>query len=93
MLTYFLQVSLCWLVFYGLYYSLLSRETFFSLNRIYLIISLLCGLIAPFGKVFIEVQTTSPTVVMLEPFVVTAKAFQHKLAANTEGVMTLTPNQ
>ena len=89
MLTYFLQVSLCWLVFYGLYYSLLSRETFFRLNRIYLIISLLCGLIAPFGQVFIEVQTTSPTVVMLEPFVVTAKAFQHKLADNTEGVMSL----
>ena len=89
MLTYFLQVSLCWLVFYGLYYCLLSRETFFRLNRIYLIISLLCGLIAPFGQVFIEVQTTSPTVVMLEPFVVTAKAFQHKLAANTEGVMSL----
>ncbi len=89
MLTYFLQVSLCWLVFYGLYYSLLSRETFFRLNRIYLIISLLCGLMAPFGQVFIEVKTTSPTVVMLEPFVVTAKAFQHKLTANTEGVMSL----
>ena len=89
MLTYFLQVSLCWLVFYGLYYCLLSRETFFRLNRIYLIISLLSGLIAPFGQVFIEVQTTSPTVVILEPFVVTAKAFQHKLAANTEGVMSL----
>ena len=89
MLTYFLQVSLCWLVFYGLYYSLLSRETFFRLNRIYLIFSLLCGLIAPFGQVFIEVQTTSPTVVMLEPFVVTAKTFQHKLTTNTEGVMSL----
>ncbi len=48
MLTYFLQVSLCWLIFYGLYYSLLSRETFFRLNRIYLIISLLCGLAIPF---------------------------------------------
>ncbi len=89
MLTYFLQVSLCWLVFYGLYYSLLSRETFFRLNRIYLIISLLCGLVAPFGQVFIEVKTTSPTVIMLEPFVVTAKAFQHKLTDNTEGVMSL----
>ena len=89
MLTYFLQVSLCWLVFYGLYYSLLSRETFFRLNRIYLIISLLCGLVAPFGQVFIEVQTTSSTVVMLEPFVVTAKAFQHKLTSNTEVMFTL----
>ncbi len=89
MLTYFLQVSLCWLVFYGLYYSLLSRETFFRLNRIYLIISLLCGLFAPFGQFFIEVETSSSTVIMLETFVVTANAFQKNLNADTEGVLSL----
>ena len=89
MLTYFLQVSLCWLVFYGLYYSLLSRETFFRLNRIYLIISLLCGLMAPFGQVFIEVENASPTVIMLETFVVTAKSLQTKLSSDTEGVLSL----
>jgi BlaR1 peptidase M56/Gram-negative bacterial TonB protein C-terminal len=89
MLTYSLQVSLCWLVFYGLYYSLLSRETFFRLNRIYLIISLLCGLIAPFGQFFIEVKTNSQTVIMLETFVVTASAFQKNLASNTEGWLSL----
>jgi BlaR1 peptidase M56/Gram-negative bacterial TonB protein C-terminal len=89
MLTYFLQVSLCWLVFYGLYYSLLSRETFFRLNRIYLIISLLCGLIAPFGQLFIEVETSNSTVMMLETFVVTASAFQRNLKADTEGWLSL----
>ncbi len=89
MLTYSLQVSLCWLVFYGLYYSLLSRETFFRLNRIYLIISLLCGLIAPFGQLFIEVETSSSTVMMLETFVVTASAFQRNLKADTEGWLSL----
>lgn len=89
MLTYFLQVNLCWLMFYGLYYALLSRETFFILNRIYLIISLLCGLIAPFGQLFIAVETTSTTAIMLEPFVVTARSFQQNLATRTEGVWSL----
>jgi BlaR1 peptidase M56/Gram-negative bacterial TonB protein C-terminal len=89
MLTYSLQVSLCWLVFYSLYYSLLSRETFFRLNRIYLIISLLCGLIAPFGQIFIEVEASSSTVMMLETFVVTASAFQRNLKADTEGWLSL----
>lgn len=90
MLTYFLQVSLCWLVFYGLYYSLLSRETFFRLNRIYLIVSLLAGLLVPLGQYFIQVETRSQAAVMLEPFVVTAKGFQQSWEADTtEGGVSL----
>ncbi len=83
MLTYFLQVSLCWLVFYGLYYSLLSRETFFRLNRMYLMVSLLAGLIVPLGQYFIQVETHSQAAVMLEPFVVTAKGLQESWEAGT----------
>lgn len=37
MLTYILQVSLCWAVFYLLYWLLLSKETFFHFNRWYLL--------------------------------------------------------
>jgi hypothetical protein len=57
MLTYFLQVNLCWLLFYGLFYVLLSRETFFTLNRIYLIISLLAGLILPCAADWLRTET------------------------------------
>jgi BlaR1 peptidase M56/Gram-negative bacterial TonB protein C-terminal len=57
MFTYFLQVNLCWLLFYGLYYALLSRETFFTLNRTYLIISLLTGLILPLTADWLRTET------------------------------------
>jgi BlaR1 peptidase M56/Gram-negative bacterial TonB protein C-terminal len=74
MLTYFLQVNLCWLLFYGLYYVLLSRETFFTLNRIYLIISLLAGLVLPFTADWLRAKTplVMPFVdsIMLPTFVV-----------------------
>ncbi|MEO1629017.1 MAG: M56 family metallopeptidase, partial [Bacteroidota bacterium] len=47
MTFYLLQVSVCWLVFYGLYWLILSRETFFRLNRWYLLGTLISGLLIP----------------------------------------------
>lgn len=47
MLSYFLDVSVCWAFFWLLYGLLLSRETFFGLNRIYLILAGLTGLALP----------------------------------------------
>lgn len=47
MIAYLLDVSLCWLIFYLLYYFWLSKETFFHLNRWYLLGTLLLGLIIP----------------------------------------------
>ena len=63
MLTYFLQVNVCWLLFYGAYYALLSRETFFKLNRMWLIASLLAGLALPYIAPMLEVEPTSPRVI------------------------------
>ena len=91
MLTYFLQVNVCWLLFYGAYYALLSKETFFMLNRIYLIASLLCGLALPFVADYfaIKVEPVNLVALTLEPFVVTAKSLQSVIAQNkaTEGVV------
>ncbi|MEQ8705571.1 MAG: TonB family protein [Phaeodactylibacter sp.] len=47
MLTYILQVSACWGVFYLLYALVLSRTTFFSYNRAYLMLTLLISLLLP----------------------------------------------
>jgi hypothetical protein len=82
MLTYFLQVNLCWLMFYGLYYTLLSRETFFKLNRIYLIISLLCGLVIPFSIPTMEVTTTSPMVEIVQPIVISMVEIRDNIETN-----------
>jgi beta-lactamase regulating signal transducer with metallopeptidase domain len=89
MVAYFLQVNVCWLLFYGAYYALLSKETFFWLNRIWLVVSLLCGLALPFVADYfaVKVVPTNLFVMTLEPFVVSATALQRNLAADTEGVV------
>jgi hypothetical protein len=85
MITYFVQVNVCWLLFYGAYFALLSRETFFRLNRYWLIISLLGGLLLPWIAPTLEVvEPTNVAAVMLQPFVVTAEDLSQNLQ-NTEG--------
>ncbi len=86
MLTYFVQVNVCWLLFYGAYFALLSRETFFRLNRIWLIISLLAGLILPLvAPTFTVVEPTHVAAIMLEPIVISASDLGQNLK-NREGV-------
>jgi len=46
-ITYLLQVSGCITLFYAFYYACLSRLTFFSINRYYLVSSLLLSFIIP----------------------------------------------
>jgi hypothetical protein len=70
MFAYFLQVQLCWSIFYGIYFLLLSKETFFQVNRIYLILSLLLGLIIPLNILGIQSDVTFS--VWLDPIVVNA---------------------
>ena len=86
MLTYFVQVNVCWLLFYGAYFALLSRETFFRLNRMWLIISLLAGLILPLvAPTLTVVEPTNVAAIMLEPIVISASDLGQNLQ-NTEGV-------
>jgi len=47
MINYLLEATICWLLFYGVYISFLKKETFFHLNRYYLLGTLLGGLIIP----------------------------------------------
>ena len=47
MLTYILEVSCCWLLFYSIYRLWLRNETFFQLNRSYLLFTILLGLLVP----------------------------------------------
>ncbi len=47
MLSYILQVSVCWGIFFLLYALVLSRTTFFSWNRAYLMLTLVISLALP----------------------------------------------
>ena len=50
MIHYLLQVTCCWTVFYLLFHFLLKKETFFNINRWYLLSTLLLGLVLPLLK-------------------------------------------
>lgn len=62
MLSYFIEVSICWAFFWLLYRLLLSRETFFVLNRAYLLLAALLGLLLPLLRVNLDtpVATANP---------------------------------
>ncbi len=47
MISYILEVTICWAGFYGLYALLLRKTTFFNANRLYLLGTLLLGLLVP----------------------------------------------
>ncbi|PSL22458.1 M56 family metallopeptidase [Dyadobacter jiangsuensis] len=46
-LPYLLKVNICWVVFYGCYWLLFRKHTFFMLNRAYLLFSLIVSFIIP----------------------------------------------
>ena len=59
MMTYLLQVSVCWIVFYAIYILFLRKETFFAINRYYLIGALITGLLIPFLGTYLPANQTS----------------------------------
>ena len=50
MATYLLQVTISWLFFLLLYFVMFRKETFFRLNRWYLITTLIAGLLIPLAQ-------------------------------------------
>src|SRR5680860_769278 len=57
MITYLLQLTLCWALFFAAYYFFLKEETHFKYNRWYLLSALCLGLLIPFvnwGSFFIH---------------------------------------
>ncbi len=72
MLSYILKVTLCWSLFYLLYQAWLSKETFFSVNRWYLLGTVLLSLAIPAIDIqwFIPVQEESTLVYYLQPITI-----------------------
>ena len=50
MLTYILEVTLCWSIFYTIFFVALRKLTFFRVNRWYLLTSLVIGMLIPLLK-------------------------------------------
>ncbi|MEM9822138.1 MAG: TonB family protein [Bacteroidota bacterium] len=79
-MNYILEVSICWLGFYLLYLLFLSKETFFRINRVYLLSTLLLGLLIPlFDFPLSSAVMEQDFVVFLEPITVGVQNFEHSL--------------
>ena len=78
-LSYCLQVSVCWAMLYLLYILLLSRETYFSWNRAYLLTILLAGLCIPFLDQFVlnsEPGDLVPNTAYLRPVIISINSVE-----------------
>jgi TonB family protein len=72
LLVYLLGSSLCVAVFYIVYRLLLSRDTFFTLNRFYLLGAVIFSLVFPLVPVhWLSPEPTSTMILMLEPVMIT----------------------
>ena len=81
MLSYLLEVGICWTLFYVLYYFLLRHETFFQLNRGFLLATLFLGLLIPLFDVPVLTSPLASTAITnyLEPVTVTVKSLEYTL--------------
>lgn len=70
MLSYLLKVTLCWAAFYLVYHLLLRRETFFRLNRWYLLGTTLLGLLLPALELNWQAAEAPEAVYYLQPITI-----------------------
>jgi hypothetical protein len=73
-IIYLLQVSACMGIFYGFYYLMLSRLTFFTINRWYLVITLILSFAIPL--LTITVRPDAAPIVKEVVYVNNLQAFQ-----------------
>jgi N-acetylmuramoyl-L-alanine amidase len=66
-IAYLFEVSICTFAFLALYHLLLKGLTFFSLNRMYLLASLVVSLTIPLAKIDIQKQTPTQIAAQLKP--------------------------
>ncbi len=63
-LSYFLTASLYLLLFYSCYRLILRRNTFFTLNRVYLLTAVVLSVVLPLIELPTRPQTTVPTLLL-----------------------------
>ena len=83
MISYFIQVSICWALFFLLYTIWLRKETFFNLNRWYLLTTIIAGLLIPLVEFQYPLSNSIEQVLnpafYLETITVTAQAIETNL--------------
>ena len=81
---YLLESSICLLSFYAFYHFILRRETFFQLNRFYLLLTPLCSFLIPLLNIEIYKSTIPTPLEVFFPIVVGAKSVNYQLLKQIE---------
>jgi len=77
LLRYLIQSSVCLTALYLVYWLFLRRDTFFTINRIYLLLSVLFSLVIPlFSFQFTASGTMAPVMIFLEPVLITPEKIE-----------------
>ena len=82
MTTYIIDVSICWLLFFGLYYLLFRQETFFKINRWYLLLTICLGLLIPildYSALFPTIGPNDTLKMSIDPIVIGVQNFENNL--------------
>jgi len=76
-IQYLIKSTLCLVGLYLVYWLFLRKDTFFAINRIYLLLAIIFSLIAPlFSFHFSPTGTMSPVMVFLEPVLITPEKIE-----------------
>jgi TonB family protein len=88
MLHYLVQVTIAWALFALLYGALLRKETFFALNRAFLLGTAALGLCLPFLPALFETQgATLPTAALLPEITIGLRAAETSVLTPLETIM------
>ncbi|MGA2822220.1 MAG: M56 family metallopeptidase [Bacteroidales bacterium] len=86
-LLYLIESTICLSVLYAVYWFFLRRDTFFQMNRFYLMAMILFSILVPLLP--IHLTTTGPTasiIVLLDPVLITPAKVQHTLLEHLQWI-------
>ncbi len=80
---YLIQSSVCIAALYMVFWLFLRKDTFFTINRIYLLLAILFSLIVPlFSFQFMTPQTMTPVMIFLQPVLITPEKLESLAASH-----------
>lgn len=84
LIFYLLKSGISLILLYAVYGLFLSRDTFFNINRVYLVASVLFSLLFPLLPVTLSLSTDKTFMVMLDPIVISASKINPVVDNNLE---------
>ncbi|MCX6246794.1 MAG: M56 family metallopeptidase [Bacteroidetes bacterium] len=87
LLLYLVESTFSMVVLFAVYWLFLRKDTFFQVNRFYLLAMILFSMLVPlFPLSWVPSGTTSAVVILLDPVLITPDKVQHTISAHIQWV-------